>query len=921
MVTPRSACARRPFAAALLTGSLIVALETPGAGATATSENVPVPGGLLALSRALEVDVPDAARCIPELARLVYGDTSQQHRQEPTSAYQRLIAYLATQSATTAKDVVPVPLTAAAWSVMLNRNVAASGLFAAILSDPDAALMAHGLSALDDETLQFFMAHPPLLTALYRQYAPVFASFAAHLRVDDGRIATPGGAAAVPLWEALLREKVSNPVAFVTNLYGQAGGRIAYLYDVIAHLDSGRAAFALGLWLPDQAIRIDRFQAFARASSSSFAEWNPSKAFSRPAADVLMLLQRVQVDRFGVPQFGASERQWLAALSGAGDGSGHRTDSGEGRPADAAWLVDVLLNGPYLHRGNRLDQFAFGSRAFASAAGPNVADVIAAISDFPRVPMLMLTLERIGVRRAATYAALSRHAQQLTQLDAVQEHRALAQLQSVVALIARMVTVGTFDSTTAERLFDALARTPVDARRGYMGAIADFLSQHLHPAIPSRAGMSFEEAIVQALSGSPDKERVTAVSWEGESYVFDLVGAEARRIRSFRERRRVASLDDLFAVRREAATLASGAGIRIPAGAVAAFGGLLSQLPDAARTLQRLNATPSRAADLRADLLEAVDTLTADTLVSFCYAIAWSEPAGAARLDRDLPRRHDFGLTSRLQSKRGRTAWVLPRIVYSPGQPWHVEGAVLGLELALAPLALRKIDATPPTGEPRLLSTNRYEFLMSLGLLDVFALRDADAARIADVIARGQRRVDDLTAASDPTAVIDEIAMDGWRARALRWNLVHAPDRVASLFSLTELLYLGGGADVDLHQWGMSALSTLGCLCTQIPPPGLQTALVGRHHAGLLPAIVPDLNLRVAVLLRELQMPAALARDVLESALNDLFTNVRPMHFDDWLAVVRQARAVSADRVADALAAATASSGPLAPAPAARRLP
>jgi hypothetical protein len=170
-------------------------------------------------------------------------------------------------------------------------------------------------------------------------------------------------------------------------------------------------------------------------------------------------------------------------------------------------------------------------------------------------------------------------------------------------------------------------------------------------------------------------------------------------------------------------------------------------------------------------------------------------------------------------------------------------------------------------------------------------------------------------------AVVAEIAMDGWRARALRWNLAHAPDRAAALFSTTELLYLGGGAGLDLHAWGMSALGASGCLCTQVPRPGLHAAMIGRPQTGLLPASIPDLNLRIAMVLSDLQLPAALARDVVEAALGDLVHDVMPIYHDDWLAFVRRARAVSREQIEDYLAVVTASAGPLVAAPTARRLP
>jgi hypothetical protein len=491
--------------------------------------------------------------------------------------------------------------------------------------------------------------------------------------------------------------------------------------------------------------------------------------------------------------------------------------------------------------------------------------------------MLMLTLERIGVRGPATYTALARHAQRLNRLNGERKHHAFAQFQSAVALIARLVTVGTIDRDAAARLLDALAVTPIDARHGYLGAVAVFLARHIGPAIGAGTDVTLDEALVLALSGPPGAGRAAPVSWEGQTYVFDLAGSEAMRLRRFQERGR-ASLDAAVRLQREAAA--------------------------------------------RTDALDVVDVMTTDALLSFVYAIAVSGHTAAARLDAELPRRHEFGLASRSQQTRARTPWALPRLVYLPGQPGHVEGSVLGLDMALGPLALRRIDSAPPRGEPRLLSTERYSFALSLGLLDVFALRDADAAAVAEAIARGERRVDRLgDGGGDATAIIDELAMDGWRARAIRWNLTHARERVPSLFSLTELFHLGGGDRRDLQPWGTLALSTFGCLCPVVPPPGLQTAFVGRHQLGLLPATVPDLNVRVAVLLHELQLPPALAKQVLESALYDLVTDVRPTHPDDWLTVVRHARALSRDRVADALAAVAATAGPLSPVTSTRRLP
>ena len=106
-----------------------------------------------------------------------------------------------------------------------------------------------------------------------------------------------------------------------------------------------------------------------------------------------------------------------------------------------------------------------------------------------------------------------------------------------------------------------------------------------------------------------------------------------------------------------------------------------------------------------------------------------------------------------------------------------------------------------------------------------------------------------------------------------------------------------------------------------MPSPALHTAIAGRPQAGLLAASLPDLHLQVAVLLRDLQLPAALARHALDVALQDLLVDARPLHTDDWLTLVRRARALSSERVADALAGATTAAGPLSPVTTNRRMP
>ena len=63
-------------------------------------------------------------------------------------------------------------------------------------------------------------------------------------------------------------------------------------------------------------------------------------------------------------------------------------------------------------------------------------------------------------------------------------------------------------------------------------------------------------------------------------------------------------------------------------------------------------------------------------------------------------------------------------------------------------------------------------------------------------------------------------------------------------------------------------------------------------------------------MLKELRLPAALARVVLSGAVQDFIDEVRPTDDADWLTMARTASSLSRERVEDYVALATAT-GPL----------
>ena len=290
----------------LLCTTIVTAFPLRPAAAAAISTEVPLPGGTVALARALDVDpVPDRGRFIFEITRLAYGLPEGSRMQ--AEAFLRTVREASRHGRSTAPDqrpvdLVPVPLSLELWSsAIFRRKVAREDLVVAIVADRSAALLCHGLAALDDETLAYFADHPALLTRIYERSAPLFAAFSDSLQIRDDRIVPPGGQDAVPLWETLLLEKVTRPDRFVLQLFELNDGRPAFLYDVIAQLDPARRAFALGAWMPDATLRLERFKELAH-NVNSLREWHVrEQPFGRVSHDPAMMFWRVPVAADGTP--------------------------------------------------------------------------------------------------------------------------------------------------------------------------------------------------------------------------------------------------------------------------------------------------------------------------------------------------------------------------------------------------------------------------------------------------------------------------------------------------------------------------------------------------------------------------------------------------------------------------------------------
>jgi hypothetical protein len=921
------------------------------AAATAVSEDVPVPGGLAAFARTLGIDpVPDRGRFMYDVTRLLF-DNDPQRSPERLALRFGLTPGAIKVIFERSNDLVPVPLTADFWSDhIFHRRVSRDDLIAAIVSDRQAALLCHGLASLDDETLQFFGEHGSLLSRFVeRLAAPAFAAFSAELHVRGNRVVPPGAPHLAdkaqgpadrddvsPLWETIVVEKVTRPERFIQQLFEANEGRLAYLYDVIGQLDPARRAFALGLWMPNAAARVDRFKALTSAGVNSFREWHlRAMPFARASYDVGMTLARIEVEESGAPAPPSARGFWSRVLPGSG--------SDDERPIDAAWLLEAIGSVDVRQRSERLDQLAFGqrlARIVTAANDRDRSDMLFAVRMFPRYRMLLLTLERIGVANPSVYAAAVRHAARVSVPEGHRGFVAQAQLQGALALAARAVTVRSLDAPKGEALVSRLLALPFGDDGRYAGAVARWVRDDLANAIPPAADM--ESAIINAISGPSSGERGTLmrVAWEGEQYRLDLGAAERQRLRRVREKQETLPIDVALTIAAAARQLVSdGTALADAQEAIARLTALVDGVPRRSRddesdnvapgagmpaaqhdvlrkTIDELTKTnrsrdPKRTVRAAEPLVDLADDMLAYSLLSIAYAAEVGDPDGAVLLADDVSRRHDFGFGVRDSDIRVRTAWAPPHQEVIPNVPWHVTGSVLGLDIALAPLALRRISFDGVLEAPRLTAPERESFALSVSLMNPFALLDRDRDAIVEEIASGTERVENVT---DQTfeSLADEISMEGSRRRAFRWTMAHERERLASMLTLSELMMLGGGEPNDYSPWGMAAASSYGCSCTRLLTPGRAAALMGRPQLGLMASIVSDLNLHVAMMLKRLGLPSALTRVVVSGAMQDFIDTVKPSDPADWLTLARTARTATRERIEDYVAVATAA-GPLMP--------
>jgi hypothetical protein len=313
-------------------------------------------------------------------------------------------------------------------------------------------------------------------------------------------------------------------------------------------------------------------------------------------------------------------------------------------------------------------------------------------------------------------------------------------------------------------------------------------------------------------------------------------------------------------------------------------------------------------------LSRAEDETMADVLTSMVYALWLGDPDGQVLLAGNVARRHDFGRGPSMSEEQRRVRWLVPVEASGSGEPWHLHGSLLAMDVALGRLALRRTSIDLPAQQPRLNEGDRRVFIASL-ILTPADHRVADQPRVLlDWAKAGRQIVNQAGDVDVRDRIVARLGFDTRRAEALAWTATHDVEALPRLFLTTEITALGRpSGHAWPERWGTAQIALSGCLCKAFPdPPAPHRAdpLVG---SGLLATAIDDLELRILEALDELHVPFSLARGVMAAALQDFLDSARPAYFGDWLSLSGQARDLPRERVIDYIAALTAD-GPLVPA-------
>ena len=154
--------------------------------------------------------------------------------------------------------------------------------------------------------------------------------------------------------------------------------------------------------------------------------------------------------------------------------------------------------------------------------------------------------------------------------------------------------------------------------------------------------------------------------------------------------------------------------------------------------------------------------------------------------------------------------------------PWRVAGSLIGLDLGLSRLALRRLtgDEMPPA--PTLTLNDFSTLTRTVVSMTAPDLTDADRNEIASAIVRGRERVREAGASARALdALAREARISAISRQLIPWLIARQPDALNDLFTLRDLMWLGQPklSRRQLDRWGLAADGIDGRRVTAMPPP------------------------------------------------------------------------------------------------------
>ena len=839
---------------------LLLSYGAVGARQPAIRASVPLPAPAAQIAEALDLPAIDRGLFAVNSVRTLYSTV--QPDGDPTLRLK--LREILGNVVVAPGESVPLPLDASIWrETILKRPVPDEQILAAVLVDRNAALLYHGLAGLDDDTLAWLGAERELLQHLLR-HAGAFSIFGPSVRVSAGRVAVPGGTDGELVWQSVIGADPARPAAFIKKLFGDDGGHTAWFYDSVAQLDDGGVRLALNL-AAAPAVRADRTRALLEVFGRTAADWRPElQPFSRRTLDPGLTLSVLDATPEGELVGPRARAFWERVFADdGGTVAAKEIPASDNAVVDAAWLLSRIHRAPLDQGRKRLETFLFAQRLFPDPAQPD-AVVATILRSYAAYPALMSTLERMGVRSLATLAGAAQRAQALNDIDGDARRRAsILAFQSLLVILDRMARSGGLAAARVDALVGSLIAIDCSAR-GYDERLATWIAGELAPAlrpVPAETADALESTILAAMAGVDPAAQIRTVEWEGRQYHVDAERAETLRLVKVRERQGGPSLSEAMAATRKAT------------------GG---------------------------KNVERSESLLADTLVSIAYAAYLGDPDGPAVLSGNIALRHElgsFGLSA------ARSAWRLPTEGHA-GKGWHLTGSLLGLDVGLARMALRRLDSNVMPPEPRIVSAERQTAALTVALLNTSRPRDTARDEIASALGRGRARLAALDGSRDEVERIAAAAgLSAWRREALAWTAVNDRETLTSQLSLVETMLLGkprASAALTLDGWGAAVLPLNGCLCLAMPRARPWESLSGRPSLGLLATRGADVSILIADILSAMKLPSEIAPGVIAYAMQEVLDQARPAFYDDWAEFSRAAVALKRGMVEDYIAAQTA---------------